>query len=148
MSTPEPTSSGFLDLGNEVTTPEEASDTPETAFTDVEEWVRRWFAPALAPHLTGDGRGLVFCERWWAHNPVVVRLHELWVAWEQGRRAKTLSTWWVSHADPHLKTLCDGENGPMRYCSPGRHIPTATLTVVKAPAGWQEHHQHLITACS
>lgn len=30
MSTPEPTSGGFLDLGKEVTTPEEANDTPET----------------------------------------------------------------------------------------------------------------------
>jgi hypothetical protein len=144
VNAPDPSAGGFLDLGKDVVSSEVVDgETTETSFVDVEEWVRLWLAPALAPHLTGDGRGLVFCERWWAHNPVVIRVHALWQAWEQARRAGTMSTWWVSHADPNLRAVCDGETGPMRHCGPGHHIPTRTLVVVAAPAGWQEHTTYL-----
>lgn len=139
----EPTAEDFLALGAD----DNAADTSETdegnAFPDVEEWVRRWLAPALAPQLTGDGRGLVFCPQWWAHKPVTIRLHALWTAWEQARRTQTLSTWWVSHADPHLRVLCDGENGPMRYCASDRHIPTPSLAVIAAPAEWLDHQNRV-----
>ena len=118
--------------------PQDGKKPKPPVFTDVAMWVERWLAPSLSIQLTGDGRGLVWCPQWWAHKPVAVRLHHLWLAWEEAKRIDTMSDWWVSHADPHLKELCDGEVGPMRRCSEYRHIPTKGLTVMPAPDGWAE----------
>lgn len=105
-------------------------------FPDVGVWVQQWLAPSLSLQITGDGRGVVFCAQWWDHDPVVVRLVALWEAWEDAVAAATMSTWWVQHADPHLRALCDGEIGPMRRCSRDRHIRTPSLTTEPVPAGW------------
>ena len=113
-----------------------AGKEPDTRFTDVAAWVQQWLAPSLSMHVQGDGRGTVFCPQWWDHDPVVVRLTALWEAWEKASAAKTQSTWWVQHADPHLKALCDGETGPMRRCGEHRHVPTRSLHTIPAPAGW------------
>lgn len=111
---------------------------PPPVFTDVASWVQGWLAPTVSFQITGDGRGLVWCRQWWLHKPVAVRLQHLWLAWEQARRSDTMSEWWVSHADPHLRELCDGETGPMRRCSEHRHVPTRSLLVTPAPDGWAE----------
>jgi len=103
--------------------------------------VQEWFAPAVAVRLAaGDtGRGLTWCAQWWAHPGVATRLHALWQAWETACRSQdtaAMSTWWTSHADPHLRTLLDGEHGPMWRCSPTRHRPIPHLAVVNAPDSW------------
>jgi hypothetical protein len=110
--------------------------TQTTVFPDVAVWVHQWLAPSLSMHVTGDGRGRVFCPQWWDHDAVVVRLAALWEAWEKAVVDKATSTWWVQHADPHLRAMCDGETGPMRRCTEHRHVPTRTLTVLPVPAGW------------
>ena len=145
MTAPEDVADGAVD--DPFVTGSTPTDNPVLPrFTDTEDWVSRWLAPALAFKLTGDGRGLVFCERWWAHRPVAVRFNALWEAWEQARRAGTMSTWWISHADPTLRAVCDGETGPMRHCDNGHHHPTAIITVVRAPEGWADLDQDVLDA--
>ncbi|GAB2917880.1 hypothetical protein GCM10027047_14500 [Rhodococcus aerolatus] len=114
----------------------QTSTKPSTVFPDLGAWVEGQLAPSLSMHITGDGRGRVFCPQWWDHDAVVIRLAALWEAWETAKTSRTMSTWWVQHADPHLKVLCDGETGPMRRCSEHRHVPTRTLLTVPTPAGW------------
>ena len=113
-----------------------AQPTHPTVFGDFATWVHQWLAPSLSMHITGDGRGRVFCPQWWDHDAVTVRLAALWEAWEKAVVDKTTSTWWVQHADPHLRALCDGETGPMRRCSEHHHVPTRTVTVLPVPTGW------------
>ncbi|MET8751684.1 DUF4913 domain-containing protein [Streptomyces sp. NPDC004667] len=44
----------------------------------------------------------------------------LWLAWERLRLESMLgmTTWWVQHADPHLRILMDPARGPFAGCSP------------------------------
>ncbi len=116
-----------------------AGDTPRDEFPDADAWVREWFAPAVALKITGDGRGLVWCAQWWAHTEVAVRMDALWKGWEVARRDNdkaAMSSWWIQHADHHLRAVCNGESGPMWRCTPGLHREVPALRTVPAPPGW------------
>ncbi len=68
-----------------------------------------------------DTTDTVWCPEWWQHPEAVARLDALWRAWEFLRQQDTtgLSTWFIEHADMHMKRLMD-PRGPFRYCS-ARH---------------------------
>lgn len=121
-----------------------AREARKTHYRGVEEWVEQWFAPCVAVRLTGDGRGLTWCARWWAHDAVAVRLHALWMAWEAARRdsdTAAMSSWWTRHADPHLRVILDGETGPMWQCSPTQHHPVPALPTLPTPTGWLQFNR-------
>lgn len=110
-------------------------------YASVDEWVRYWLAPTLAGKLatTSGAGGRVWCAEWWQHPQVAVRLYALWQAWEAARLSASpdaMSVWWLHHADPHLRVLCDGTSGPMHRCTPTRHHDLRPYSVAPAPAGW------------
>ena len=119
-----------------MTSAETTDEEVEDVYGDVGEWVEDWFAKAVAMKQLGDGRGKIFCAKWWAHKPVVVRLHSIWREWERANREDTMSSWWSYHADAAMRVLFDGESGPMWLCTPDKHrdVPSPQLTPV--PPGW------------
>lgn len=130
---------GDLDEATEVAAESPATEKAVDIYGDVGQWVQGWFAPSMAGKVTGEGMGVAWCPQWWRHEAVAVRLHALWQAWEVACRdpdEAALSGWWVGHADPHLRALTNGENGPMGRCTTERHRPTASWPSVPAPAGW------------
>lgn len=128
------------------TTVDDPADRPrpqKPAFESVDEWVEMWFAHAVnGPYMkAASPGGRTWCAQWWDHPPVVLALHALWSAWEAARIAKdpaAMSAWWVHHAHPHIRWICDAEHGPMYRCTPNDHIKGRALTVTPAPLGWFE----------
>ncbi|MFE1803357.1 DUF4913 domain-containing protein [Streptomyces sp. NPDC059533] len=93
-------------------------------FTDVFAFVTDFLAPTIRRPL--DGTSATWCPRWWEHPEAGARLSALWLAWEQLRLEPTLglTTWWIQHADPHLRVLMDPKQGPFAACSPKGHTRT------------------------
>lgn len=109
------------------------------------EWVEQWLAPIIARKLTGGGQGKTWCRYWWKHPEVAVRFDALWNGWEAARASKdrlAMSSLWVYHIDAHLRTILDGETGPLYLCSEDEHNDVATLQVEPMPEGWLEHGRH------
>ncbi|MET9605159.1 DUF4913 domain-containing protein [Streptomyces sp. NPDC006512] len=90
----------------------------ELFFSDVFAFVSEFLAPTVRRRLNGSSA--TWCPRWWEHPEAGARLSSLWLAWEQLRLEPTLglSTWWLHHADPHLRVLMDTDLGPFAACSP------------------------------
>lgn len=117
----------------------------EPRFSNVGEWVEQWFMQVVAgPYSRNESAGSrTWCPLWWKHKAVVVPLSALHRAWEAARASDddaAMSAWWVHHAHPHLRWLCDATAGPMYRCAPddhdGRHVPDENLKVIPAPIGW------------
>lgn len=73
--------------------------------------------------------------RWWSVPEAVIRLEAMWRSWEQlrGDGALGMSTWLLSHGDPHMRVLMDPE-GPFRD-STAQARSTDPLPVEPAPEG-------------
>ncbi|RJO77646.1 DUF4913 domain-containing protein [Nocardia panacis] len=113
---------------------------PKPHFRSVGAFVERWLLPTLAGKraAAGGGSGRVWCPEWWRHPQVAVRLTALWLTWEAARASGTadaMSTWWLHHADPHLRVLCDADNGPMYRCTT-RHHDLPPYPSEPVPPGW------------
>lgn len=82
------------------------------------------------------GSGRVWCEEWYRHPEALSRVDSLWRAWEHLRfdPATGMSSWWLHHADPHLRALMDPETGPFGGCTDG-HRNTEPLPVREPPEG-------------
>ncbi|MET9605904.1 DUF4913 domain-containing protein [Streptomyces sp. NPDC006512] len=107
-------------------------DGPEFYFGDVFTFVTDYLAIAVRRPL--DGTSATWCPRWWEHPEAGSRLSALWLAWEHLRHdaALGMTTWWIQHADPHLKVLMDPRQGPFAGCSPSKghaRTPFAPLPV-------------------
>ncbi|MFG2774922.1 DUF4913 domain-containing protein [Streptomyces sp. NPDC048350] len=109
-------------LAEEMTTqpPEQQSGSEEGEFfyADVFVFVTEYLSQMLRRRINGSSA--TWCPRWWAHPEAGARLSALWLAWEQLRQepGAGMSTWWLHHADPHLRVLMDPDMGPFAACSP------------------------------
>ncbi|WP_254705801.1 DUF4913 domain-containing protein [Streptomyces vilmorinianum] len=98
-----------------------AAQPPEEAefyYADVFAFVTEYLSPMVRRRINGSSA--TWCPRWWAHPEAGARLSALWLAWEQLRQepGAAMSTWWLHHADPHLRVLMDPDMGPFAACSP------------------------------
>lgn len=95
-----------------------ADDEVEFYFADVFVFVSDYLAQMVRRRLNGSSA--TWCPRWWEHPEAGARLSALWLAWEHLRHdpALGMSTWWLHHADPHLRVLLDPDMGPFASCSP------------------------------
>lgn len=122
------------------------SDEPERRFANVGEWVEGWFQYVVAgPYSSKEVAGSrTWCPMWWDHKAVAAPLAALHEAWEAARVSEdpaAMSTWWVHHAHPHIRWLCDASSGPMYRCARnGEHEASHTaddrLATIAVPAGW------------
>lgn len=63
----------------------------------------------------------------------LIRMESIWQAWEHLRLepAVGVSTWWLNHADPHMRVLMDKE-GPFKKCAyDGHKSPPAEKAVLR-----------------
>lgn len=89
-----------------------------------------FFVDLLAPSYVrevNEGAQLVWCPEWYKHPEALIRMETIWRAWEHLRMepALGLSTWWLNHADPHMRVLMDKE-GPFKKCAYDGHKPART----------------------
>ncbi|MCZ2404922.1 DUF4913 domain-containing protein [Paenarthrobacter sp. Z7-10] len=54
-----------------------------------------------------SGAAFVWCPEWYKHPEALIRMEGIWRAWEHLRMEPALgvSTWWLNHADPHMRIL-------------------------------------------
>ncbi len=95
-----------------------ADDEVEFYFADVFVFVSEYLSQMVRRRLNGSSA--TWCPRWWEHPEAGARLSALWLSWEHLRHdpALGMSTWWLHHADPHLRVLMDPDMGPFASCSP------------------------------
>jgi hypothetical protein len=80
-----------------------------------------FFVNLLAPSYVrevNEGAQLAWCPEWYKHPEALIRMETIWRAWEHLRLepALGLSTWWLNHADPHMRVLMDKEC-PFKKCA-------------------------------
>jgi hypothetical protein len=61
-------------------------------------------------------------------------METIWRAWEHLRMepALGLSTWWLNHADPHMRVLMD-KKGRFKKCAYDGHKPARTSALSALP---------------
>lgn len=88
-----------------------------------------FFAELLAQSYlreVNEGAQFAWCPEWYKHPEALIRMEAIWRAWEHLRLEPALgvSTWWLNHADPHMRILMDKE-GPFKKCAyDGHKTPT------------------------
>lgn len=101
----------------------EALKDMDLLFDTVWDWVDGWFVKVVRrPINQMAGKGLSWDPEWWRYPEVVARFQSLHASWEHARANQSLSamsTWWVSHLEPHLRIILDGDTGPMAGAGPG-----------------------------
>ncbi|MGW1670283.1 DUF4913 domain-containing protein [Streptomyces sp. NPDC002324] len=95
-----------------------SSGEPEYYFEDVFSFVSDYLSQMIRRPV--NGMSATWCPQWWQHPEAGARLLALWLAWEHLRKdpALGMSTWWLDHADRHLRALMDPDMGPFAACSP------------------------------
>ncbi|UGQ09023.1 DUF4913 domain-containing protein [Yinghuangia sp. ASG 101] len=106
-------------------------------FDSVEQFVHEYLARIICRRL-GQGTAM-WCPEWWRHDEAVIRFDCLWRAFEffVTDTETGVSTWWLHHADPHLRALLDPDYGPFALCDPEdghATYPIGPLPVREAPA--------------
>lgn len=86
-----------------------------------------FFVNVLGPSYVREVNGgseFVWCPQWYKHVEALSRVETMWRAWEHLRleAALGLSTWWLNHADPHMRVLM-APNGPFKKCIYDGHAP-------------------------
>ncbi|MBC7299380.1 DUF4913 domain-containing protein [Nocardia mangyaensis] len=107
-------------------------------FTD---FANAWMLPTINVRLAEANRENTFtwCTRWWSHRPVAVRVAHVHTAFEAMRRSKagsSLSTFLLSHFDPHVNLILDAAHGPLHRCTRTHHQATPSLPFDPVPPGW------------
>lgn len=79
-----------------------------------------FFTGTLAPSYVrdvGNGSEFAWCPEWYKHPEALSRIEAVWRAWEYLRLDGSLgiSTWWINHADPHMRMLM-APNGCFKKC--------------------------------
>jgi hypothetical protein len=71
---------------------------------------------------------LAWCPEWYKHPEALIRMECIRRAWEHLRLEPALgfSTWWLNHADSHMRVLMDTKGLFRRCVHDNRHVaPTA-----------------------
>ncbi|WP_194817943.1 DUF4913 domain-containing protein [Nocardia sp. XZ_19_385] len=131
----------FPPPGKPATDTTDAEKKPPPMFARWYDWVEQWLLPVTAVRITSNSREGTYswCRQWWRHHEVCVRLAAVHAVFEAARRAEdkaAMSTLFVRHIDPHLRSILDAANGPLHRCSPTQHIDLAGLVGAPVPLAW------------
>jgi hypothetical protein len=96
-----------------------------------------FFTGTLGPSYVREVNGgseFVWCPQWYKHVEALSRVETLWRAWEHLRLEGSLglSTWWLNHADPHMRMLM-APNGPFKTCVYEGHTPRDRPELLSLP---------------
>jgi hypothetical protein len=98
---------------------------PELVYSGAMEFFVELLAQSYLREVN-EGAAFVWCPEWYKHPEALIRMEAIWRAWEHLRLEPALgiSTWWLNHADPHMRILMDKE-GPFKKCAYDGHKPPA-----------------------
>ncbi|GAA4969805.1 hypothetical protein GCM10023205_38970 [Yinghuangia aomiensis] len=98
--------------------PDQVEDDGGLVFTSLDSFVTDYIGQILCRRL--NRATAIWCPEWWRHPEALVRLSAMWRAFEYLRvdAALGMSTFWLHHADPHMRVLMDPEFGPFALCDP------------------------------
>ncbi|MFI6217013.1 DUF4913 domain-containing protein [Nocardia brasiliensis] len=124
-------------------TPPGGTPKPPTApsFVHFTDFADKWLLPFVNVRLAEANREQTYtwCRNWWEHRSVAVRvahLHSAFEAQRRSRSATSLSTYLLSHIDPHMRWILDAANGPLHRCTRTAHVSTPSLPFDPVPDGW------------
>jgi hypothetical protein len=94
---------------------------PELVYSNAVEFFADLLAQSYVREVN-EGATFAWCPEWYKHPEALVRMEAIWRAWEHLRLEPALgvSTWWLTHADPHMRVLMDKE-GPFKKCAYDGH---------------------------
>lgn len=113
-----------------------AEPEPELVYSSAVEFFADLLAQSYVREVN-EGAAYAWCPEWYKHPEALIRMEAIWRAWEHLRLEPALgvSTWWLNHADPHMRILMDKE-GPFKKCAyDGHKTPTSDRSALphKAP---------------
>lgn len=114
--------------------PDHAHDEPaELLYTNPLDFFTNVLGPSYVREVNG-GSEFVWCPQWYKHVEALSRIETVWRAWEhlRGEGALGLSTWWLNHADPHMRVLM-APNGPFKKCIYEGHTPRDRPELLSLP---------------
>ena len=93
----------------------------ELVYSSAVEFFVELFAQSYVREVN-EGAASAWCPEWYKHPEALIRMEAIWRAWEHLRLEPALgiSTWWLNHADPHMRVLTDKE-GPFKKCAYDGH---------------------------
>ena len=96
---------------------------PELVYSSAVEFFAELLAQSYVREVN-EGATFAWCPEWYKHPEALIRMEAIWRAWEHLRLEPALgiSTWWLNHADPHMRILMDKE-GPFKKCAYDGHKP-------------------------
>jgi hypothetical protein len=94
---------------------------PELVYASAVEFFAELLAQSYVREVN-EGATFAWCPEWYKHPEALIRMEAVWRAWEHLRLEPALgiSTWWLNHADPHMRVLMDKE-GPFKKCAYDGH---------------------------
>ncbi|MGV9836574.1 DUF4913 domain-containing protein [Nocardia niigatensis] len=105
---------------------EDSAETFQPQFALVWEWVEGWLGKYIRRKIQPEaGKGLCWDPEWWHFPEVVARFLALHAAWEEARLSKSaaaMSTWFLSHFEPHWRLITDSDSGPMSGAGAGEQF--------------------------
>lgn len=104
---------------------------PELVYSSAVEFFAELLAQSYFREVN-EGAVFAWCPEWYKHPEALIRMEAIWRAWEHLRLDPALgvSTWWLNHADPHMRVLMDKE-GPFKKCAyDGHKTPPAEKTAL------------------
>lgn len=98
-----------------------AEPEPELVYSGAVEFFSELMAQSYVREVN-EGAAYAWCPEWYKHPEALIRMEAIWRAWEHLRLEPALgvSTWWLNHADPHMRILMDKE-GPFKKCAYDGH---------------------------
>ncbi|WP_329468749.1 DUF4913 domain-containing protein [Streptomyces sp. NBC_01431] len=114
-----------------------AKKPPPLVYSNLDAFVSDYLAQIIRRRIPSSSQS--WCDEWWRHPEALSRLAAVWRAWEhlQHDPALGMSTWWLHHADPHLRALMHPETGPFAMCKPSKHVRLDPLPLKPAnPLMW------------
>jgi hypothetical protein len=106
---------------------------PELVYSSAVEFFVELLAQSYVREVN-EGAAFAWCPEWYKHPEALIRMEAIWRAWEHLRLEPALgiSTWWLNHADPHMRVLMDKE-GPFKKCAYDGHKPPRTPGLAALP---------------
>ncbi|MBG6181852.1 DUF4913 domain-containing protein [Arthrobacter sp. CAN_A1] len=113
--------------------PATADEPAELVYSNPLEFFVSILSPSYVREVNG-GSEFVWCPQWYKHVEALSRVETVWRSWEHLRLegALGLSTWWLNHADPHMRVLM-APNGPFKKCIYDGHAPRDRAELLRLP---------------